>query len=132
MPNQLSQSKRRQSLAEHTGVLAALATIAEHEDTTVLDLLRSAAREIVRKRAALPLLAKDVRKVVWQSAPQLPGNFRTAAQLARFKRAQREYDQVLLDLGIAAPSEIQARNSIVPASESIRLINFDRAHAAPL
>ena len=97
-----------------------------------MDLLRSAAREIVRKRAALPLLAKDVRKVVWQSAPQLPGNFRTAAQLARFKRAQREYDQVLLDLGIAAPSEIQARNSIVPASESIRLINFDRAHAAPL
>lgn len=130
MPNQLAKSKRRQSLAEHTAVLAALAAIADNEDTTVMDLLRKAAREIVRHRAALPSHAQDIRTVVWQWAPQMPARFKTAAQIARFKRAQREFDQVLLDLGIAAPAEVQAHNSIVPAGQPIRLVNFDRAHAS--
>jgi len=43
MPNQLAQSKRRQSLAEHAAVLAALSTIARWEHTTVMALLREAA-----------------------------------------------------------------------------------------
>lgn len=132
MPNQLAKSKRRQSLAEHTAVLAALATIADSENTTVMDLLRKAARDVVCKRAALPQHAKNVRAVVWQSAPQMPEKFKTAAQLARFKREQREFDQVLLDLQIAEPAEVQARNSIVPVNRPIRLVNFDRAHAASL
>ena len=130
MPNQLAKSKSRQSLAEHTAVLAALATIAKREETTVMDLLRQAARELVRQRAAMPRHANSVRNVVWQLAPQMPEKFKTAAQLARFKRAQREFDQVLLDLEIAAPAEVQARNSIIPANRPIRLVNFDRAHAA--
>jgi len=129
MPNQLAKTKRRQSLAEHAAVLAALTMIAEREDTTVMDLLRSAARQVVRERAALPTHAKALRSVVLLMAPQMPSRFKTRAQLARFKRAQREFDQVLLDLHIAAPAEVQARNSIVPSNRPIRLLNFASAHA---
>ena len=132
MPNQLAQSKRRQSLAEHAAVLAALADIANREDTTVMALLREATREIVRRRAANPAHAQAVRSVVWHMAPRMPHRFRTAAQLSRFKRAQRDFDQVLLDLQLAAPAEVQARNSVVPALGPVRLINFDQAHATPL
>jgi hypothetical protein len=129
MPNQLAKSKRRQSLAEHAAVLAALAEIARREHTTVMALLREAARDVVRKRAALPAQAEAVRTLVWRMAPQMPARFKTPAQVARFKRAQREFDQVVLDLKLESPSAIQSRNSLVSSHQSVRLIDFDRAHA---
>ena len=130
MPNQLSKSKRRQSLAEHEAVLAALAEIARREDTTVMALLRQATRDLVKKRVSDPIQADRLRQAVWQKAPQMPVHFKTAAQVARFKRAQREFDQVLLDLALASPQAIQQRNSVVPSRLAIRLIDFDQAHAA--
>jgi hypothetical protein len=129
MPNQLAQSKRRQSLAEHAAVLAALSAIARRENTTVMALLREAARDAVRKRAAQPARAAELRAVITPLAPRMPSRFKTAAQLARFKRAQREFDQVVLDLQLATPQEVQARNSVVPVHQPVRLINFDQAHA---
>jgi hypothetical protein len=132
MPNQLVKTKRRQSLAEHAAVLAALEVIAKREETTVMDLLRSAAREVVRQRAATPQHRDVLRAVVWHQAPQMPTRFKTPAQLSRFKRAQREFDRVLLDLQIAAPAEIQARNSIAPANRPVRLLNFATAHATSI
>jgi hypothetical protein len=130
MPNQLSKSKRRQSLAEHEAVLAALAEIARREDTTVMALLRQATREFVKSRAIEPVQAERLRQAVWQKAPRMPLQFKTAAQVARFKRAQREFDQVLLDLALASPQAIQQRNSVVPSRRAIRLIDFDQAHVA--
>jgi len=130
MPNQLSKSKRRQSLAEHEAVLTALAGIARAEDTTVMALLRQATRDLVKRKVNDPTQAERLRQLVWQKAPQMPAHFKTAAQVARFKRAQREFDQVLLDLGLASPQAIQQRNSVVPSRRIIRLIDFDQAHAA--
>ena len=98
MPNQLAKSKRRQSLAEHETVLAALTEIARREDTTVMALLRQAARELVRKKSDDVALAETLQRVVWEKAPRLPTRFKTAAQVARFKRQQREFDQALLDM----------------------------------
>jgi len=129
MPNQLSKSKRRQSLAEHEAVLAALAEIARREDTTVMALLRQATRDLVRRKASEPIQAERLRQAVWQKAPQMPVRFKTAAQVARFKRAQREFDQVLLDLALASPQTIQQRNSVVSPRRGIRMIDFDQAHA---
>lgn len=129
MPNQLSKSKRRQSLAEHEVVLAALAEIARREDTTVMALLRQAARELVKKRASEPLQAERLWRTAWQKAPRMPALFKTAAQVARFKRAQREFDQVLLDLGLASPQAIQQRNSIASPRRAVRMVDFDFAHA---
>ena len=130
MPNQLSKSKRRQSLAEHEAVLAALAEIARREDTTVMALLREAARDVVRKRSAIPSLANAIRTLVWQMAPRMPARFKTPAQMARFKRAQREFDQVVLDLNLETPAAIQKRNSLVPPHLTVRMVDFDRAHAS--
>lgn len=129
MPNQLASSKRRKSLAEHAAVLAALEQIAQRERTTVMALLRQAARAVVRQHAAEPSRAAALRTVVWQSAPRMPARFKTAAQLARFKRAQRDFDQVVLDLQLTTPAAVQARNSLVKPNGSIRLLNFDAAHA---
>jgi hypothetical protein len=130
MPNQLAKSKRRQSLAEHEAVLAALAEIPRQENTTVMALLRQAARELVRKKAANTAQAETLRAVAWQKAPRMPLRFQTAAQVARFKRQQREFDQALLDMALASPLVIQQRNSVVPSRRAIRLIDFDQAHAA--
>jgi hypothetical protein len=130
MPNQLSKSKRRQSLAEHEAVLTALAEIARSEDTSVMALLREATRDFVKRKVNESTQTKRLRQLVWQKAPKMPAHFKTAAQVARFKRAQREFDQVLLDLDLASPDTIQQRNSVAPSRRVIRLIDFDQAHAA--
>jgi hypothetical protein len=130
VPNQLARFKRRQSLAEHEVVLAALAAIARRECTTVMALLREAARAVVKTRTAVPAQAEALRLLVSELAPRMPKRFKTPAQVARFKRAQREFDRVVLDLNLAAPAAIQDRNSLVPSRASVRLIDFDRAHAA--
>ncbi len=130
MPNQLSKSKRRQSLAEHEAVLAALAHIAREEDTTVMALLRTATRDLVKRKICETKRADRLRQVVWQKAPQMPAHFRTAAEVSRFKRAQREFDQVLLELALVTPQAIQQRNSVVSPRRAIRLVDFDQAHAA--
>jgi hypothetical protein len=124
MPNQLAKSKRRQSLAEHEAVLDALAEIARRKKTTVMALLREAARDIVKDHAAMPQHAAVIRMLVWRSAPRMPTQFKSPAQVARFKRSQREFDQVVLDLQIATPAMIQNRNSLVASRGAIRLIDF--------
>ena len=129
MPNQLAKSKRRQSLAEHEAVLASLAAIAQREDTTVMALLRQATRELVKNRATTPAQSARLRQAVWAKAPRMPTSFKTAAQVARFKRSQREFDQVLLDLALASPQAIQQRNSLASSSQTVRMIDFDSAHA---
>ncbi|MBP6507858.1 MAG: hypothetical protein KA257_09870 [Opitutaceae bacterium] len=129
MPNQLSKSKRRQSLADHEAVLAALAEIARREKTTVMALLREATRSLIKNRVTEPNQADRLRRVAWEKSPRMPAHFKTAAQVARFKRSQREFDQVLLDLALASPQTIQQRNSVVSPRRTIRMIDFDQAHA---
>jgi hypothetical protein len=130
MPNQLSKFKRRQSLAEHEAVLAALAAIARSEDTTVMELLRQAARELVKKKAADPIQKKNLRQLVLQKSPLMPKRFKTAAQVARFKRAQRDFDQVLLDLDLSSPQAVQQRNSVIPSRQPFRVIDFGQSYAS--
>lgn len=129
MPNQLAKSKRRQSLAEHEAVLAALSVIAEREDTTIMALLRQATRELIKKRAANRAQAARLRQAVWAKAPRMPRAFKTAAQVARFKRAQRDFDQVLLDLGLESQQAIQKRNSLAASPEMVRMMEFALTHA---
>ena len=131
MPNQLASTKRRQSLAEQEAVLAALAEVARRERTTAMALMRQAVREVIRRRAVEPAQATWLRPVVRGFAPQPPERFATEAQRARFKRRQREFDHVLLDLQLASPAAVQARNSVVSAHCTVRLLELegDRAKA---
>ena len=87
-PNQPARSERRASLAGHETVLAALATIARRERTTVMDLFREGARQGVRSRSADPAMATAVRKSIWACAPRVPARFKSPAHVAGFKRAQ--------------------------------------------
>jgi len=111
-------------------VLAAIEAVARSERRTVVDVLREAIRELVRRRAEDPLQAELLRPEVWNLAPQFSAKMRTRAQVARFKREQREFDRVVLDLNLAAPMDIEARNSIANPDYPIRLIGFKNAHAA--
>ncbi|MEY4489832.1 MAG: hypothetical protein RIQ79_2340 [Verrucomicrobiota bacterium] len=130
MPNQLAQSKRRASLAEHEAVLAALATIARSEHTTVMDLLREGARQVVRSRSSDPVKATAVQQSIWACAPKMPTRFKSAAHVSRFKRAQREFDTLVQELDLSAPVAVQQRNSIIPASRDVRVPAF--AYAASI
>lgn len=85
MPNHLVRSKRRQSLAEHEAVVTALSEIALREDAAVMALSRRAARQLVREKVAAPDIG--LRGLVLTKAPKMPARFKTAAQVARFKRA---------------------------------------------
>lgn len=91
-------------------------------------LLRRAVRQLVREKTS----ASDhqLREMVLSTTPRRPARFRTPAEVARFKRAQREFDQVLLDLALVSPKAIQERNSVASASRSIGRIDFHSAHAS--
>lgn len=129
MPNQLAKSKRRQSLAESTVVLDALAEIARVDKVSVSDIIRPAVREIVRQRAADPVLARRLQRIAEDLAPSWPKSFRSAAHVARVKRAHREHDQLMIDLGLTQPAAVQAKNSLSKSNQSIRILNFATAHA---
>jgi len=130
MPNQLAKSKRRASLAEHEAVLAALATIASREKTTVMNLLREGARQVVRSRSDDPKNTVALQQAVWSCAPKMPTLFKSAAQVARFKRSQREFDTLVQELKLASPETVQQRNSVVPARHNVQVLAF--ADAASL
>lgn len=121
MPNQLAKSKRRASLAEHEAVLAALAAIARSEQTTVMDLLCEGARQVIRSRTEDPAMATAIRESICACAPKMPSQFESAAQVARFKRAQREFDSLVQELRVETSDAVQRHNSIVPSLNDIRM-----------
>lgn len=130
VPNQLASSKRRASLAEHEAVLAALATIARREHSTVMELLREGARHVVRSRTSSPRQSAAIKKSVWSCAPKPPAVFKSAAHAARFKRSQREFDTLIQELNLAKSSELQRRNSLVASRKAIRVPAFEDASSA--
>lgn len=129
MPNQLSSTKDRKSVTEHEAILIALESIAQREGTTTMALMRQAMREAVRKRVADSSKGKWLRSIVMRFAPKPPKIFVTAAQLARFKRSQREFDQVLLDLNLVSPEGMESLNSIVSPKCKLRVFELEKSNA---
>lgn len=121
MPNQLAQSKKRMTVAEETAVLAALEVIARADNVTVTDLLRRGARRLIAERAANPELRQAIRRVIEEHTPAVPTEFRSPAKVAKFKRKQREFDQLLEELNLADPEELQQRKSLVQEPQNVRL-----------
>lgn len=112
MPNQLSESKRRKTIADHVAVLAALERIAALEGTSSTELIRAASRRVVRERLGNARMREELDAVFRAQLPKPPRTFKTPAQVARYKRKLREYDALCLELGLSQSAEIQARNSI--------------------
>ena len=111
MPNQLADTKKRKTIAEHASVLAALEHLAKEEKTTSTELLRTALRNLIHERATTPKVADQLRTVVSAYAPKA-AHFKTPAKAARFKRQQREYDTLLTELNLTSPEELQNKNSV--------------------
>jgi hypothetical protein len=122
MPNQLSRSKKRKTVAEHAAVLVMLEQIARRKGTTSTELLREAARDIIRKQAKDEAVSEDLRHVLAAYAPKPPRRARSAKELSRFKKESREFDGLTMDLGLSDVVEIQNRNSIHSASKRPVLI----------
>jgi hypothetical protein len=112
MPNQLSQTKKRKTVAEHAAVLALLDRIAEAEGTTSTELLRTAARDVVRQYTQHGSLWEDLGQIFQSYQPKLSQANFTAKEVSRYKRDTREYDDLALDLGLQQVEDVQMRNSI--------------------
>ena len=112
------------TVAEEAAVLAALDVIAQADKLTVTDLLRLGARRLIAERAADPDLRQAIRSVLEEHAPVMPTEFRSAAKVSKFKRNQREFDQLLEDLNLAEAEELQRRNSLADGPEYVRLTEF--------
>lgn len=124
MPNQLAQSKKRMTVAEEASVLAALEVIAQADNLTVTDLLRQGARRLIAERAANPDLRQEIRRAMSRHNPVAPKQFRSPAKVSKFKRSQREFDQLLKELNLFEAEELQRRNSLAEAPEYVRLNEF--------
>lgn len=123
MPNQLAQFKKRTSLAEHEAVLAVLSELAREDGVTVADLFRQGVREMIARRAQDEKVARRLHKVVLAHAPTPPENFETSAQVSRFKREQRQFDELVKRLHLVSPVELQERNSLVSNHTLVRLVS---------
>ena len=122
MPNQLAQSKKRKTIAEHAAVLALLDCIAEALGTTSTELLRIAARDVVKQYAADGLHKKGLGKVFQAYEPKLSRTAKSAKEISRYKRESREYDALALDLGFKKVEDVQASNSIHRRSKAPVLV----------
>ena len=117
-------------MAEHKAVLAAAYTLSRIQKTPLVAVFRSALREYIKRHATEELHAQELRSAVWKLAPKISESMRTRTEVARFKREQREFDRVVLELNLADPNEIEARNSIAHPNYPVRMVNFVQAHAS--
>jgi len=125
MPNQLAKNKRRKSVAEHEAVLAALEEVARIEGISTMALMREAIRDKIRKHVSETLQAKRIRQAVMSCAPRHDTQIDSPSQLLRLKRSQRAFDQILLDLKLTDPENIESKNSIVAPQNKIRILELE-------
>lgn len=122
MPNQLAETKKRKTVAEHAAVLALLDHIAAKEHTTSTELLRKAARDSIRSHTADPGLQNELRDLLHTYEPKLPVKAKDPKALTRFKQDSREFDALAVDLGLRRAEELQRRNSLHKESSAPVLI----------
>ncbi|MDT8389278.1 MAG: hypothetical protein RRC34_02070 [Lentisphaeria bacterium] len=130
MPNQLSSTKRRKSLAEHEAVLSALNILARHDGTSVMIQMRRAIRKWIKQHPDANLLTDELLKETQSFAPKLPDSFSSRRQVERFKKEQREFDQIMLDLGLASADAVDVSNSVVSPGANIQVAGFGERHGA--
>lgn len=122
MPNQLASTKKRKTVAEHAAVLAMLEHVAKASGITSTDLIRDAARDVIRRRAVETDLAIDLYQLWQDHTPQPPKAPQSPTRLARYKQALRAHDTLALELGLLDPSQVQAKNSLHKSHQRPALI----------
>ncbi len=128
MPNQLSANKRRKSLSEHEAVLSALDVLARRDGTSVMAQMRQAIRKWIKTHPEAGRLSDELLAETQSFAPKPPPVFTSRKQVGRFKQEQREFDQLMLDLGLTTATTIEARNSVVCPGTTIQVVGFGERH----
>jgi len=88
-------------------------------DENMLKDQRRGARRLIAERAVDPELREAMRRALKEHAPVMPTEFRTPAKVSKFKRSQREFDQLLKELNLTDAEELQQQNSLVRGPQSV-------------
>ncbi len=125
MPNQVAKTKKRKSLTEHKAVFAALTEIVRQEGSSEMGVMRRALRDFIAKNADDPVQRERLRAAVMQCAPQPPETFNSPGELSSFKRRQRTFDQLLLDLNLETSASVDARNSVISPGCEMHVLELE-------
>ena len=123
MPNQLSDTKVRKSITENQAVIAIFNEIAKEKNVSFTDLVRISMRDMIRSNIDLVLKKSVVKEIIKEFKPLL-SVVKTSEELSKYKKMQREFDEILLDLNIENKNEIQNCNSIIPSDTIIKVMDF--------
>jgi hypothetical protein len=124
MPNQLAKMKQRKTITEHVAVLEAVNEIARQKHSTTMEIMRHALRDLIRQHAKDPEVRDQICRVVKRLSPKAPEGIKSSAQLNRFKREQRQFDRLLMELDLETPDAIESYNSILPTTAPLQVMEF--------
>jgi hypothetical protein len=129
MPNKLSDVKMRKTLTEYKAVLAVVEKIAQEKNMSTMEFMREGIRNEIRKYAANQHKNEAISNILKNFEPILEHKCSSPAELAKFKRKQRDFDSLMLDLKLKTPNNIEDTNSVVPPSAQIKVLEFGEHHA---
>ena len=124
MPNKLSDTKMRKTLTEHKVVIAVLEKIAEEKNMTLMDLMREGIRNEIRKYAANLLTHQEISDLLKKFEPKINNKLSSPADITKFKREQRDFDSLLMELKLATPDYIEEKNSVISPTTQIQVMEF--------
>ncbi len=124
MPNKLSDTKIRKTITENKTVIAIFNKIAKKKDMSFIDLVRVSMRDMIRNNIDIFLDATEREDILDEFKPLL-SEVTTRKELSKFKKSQREFDKILLDLNIEDKEEMQNHNSIIPSNIEIKVMEFE-------
>ena len=69
-------------------------------------------------------LRKDIFTILKDYEPKPNKDFASPVELAKFKRQQRDFDNLVLDLKLETPEKLEEKNSLISPSTKIRVLEF--------
>jgi len=112
------------TLTEHKAVIAALEKIAQEKNLSIRDMMQEGIRNEIRKYAENESVRKEILNILKDFEPKLKEEITSPTELAKFKREQRNFDNLMLNLKLETPDHIEENNSVVPPSAKIRVLEF--------
>ncbi len=125
MPNQLSDTKVRKSITEYKIVIDILNKIAKEENRTFMDLIRDSIRTKIKEHITHFSNPNELQDIINKWTPVAPKEIKTAADLSKFKKEQRKFDEILLELDLLTPQKVAEKNSFIPVDKKIRILEFE-------
>ena len=129
MPNKLSDTKMRKTLTEYKLVIALLEKIAGKKNMTLMDLMRTGIRNEIRRYASNELSRLQISEILKEFEPQIDPNLSSPTDIVKFKKQQRDFDNLIMELKLETADRIEAKNSIVSPATQIQVMEFSEHYA---